>query len=100
MALARGLVKESGLALNRLQRKEVERAHPVQLQEGAHEEEVTGEDDRLLLVLDIDRLVGGRMAAGDPHPDAGSDLLVAVDDVQAPLLLEEAEVFGFVRGFT
>src|SRR6202043_1591304 len=96
MALPRGLIEERSLALHRLEWKEVEGADPVHLQEGAHEQEVAGKDDGLLLVLDVDRLVARGVAASDPHTDAGCDLLIAVDDLQTPFLLEQAEILRFV----
>src|SRR3981081_2492679 len=57
IVLSRRLLEEGRLPLHRFQRKEVERAHPVDFQEGTHEEEVAREDHRLLLVDDVHRLV-------------------------------------------
>src|ERR1700682_5919162 len=97
MALPRGLVEKRSLALHRLKWKGVEGANPLHLQEGTHEQEVAGKDDGLLLVLDVDRLVARGVAASDPHTDTRGDLQIAVDDLQTPFLLEQAEILRFVR---
>ena len=44
--------------------------------------------------------MSGSVTAGYPNAHAGRDLLVAVDNLEAPLLLEESEVLGLVRRLT
>src|SRR5207253_4956264 len=96
IAFAGGLPQEGGLALHGLQREEIECADPVDLEEGAHEEEVAGKHHGLLLVLDVHRLVAGGVATGNPHPDPRRELRVAIDHQQPALLLEQGQVLGLV----
>src|SRR5256714_302427 len=58
-----------------------------------------GEDDGLFLVRTVHRLVPGGVPTGNAHPDAGRDLLVALDHLQSPFRLENAQVLRFVRWF-